>query len=95
MVCDKCQSKLNRVICPDVAKKPMGKAGVGAAAGAAGAAEEAKEESKLSQGAYALAMKAQTSRSSLAKIVAVSLTDYCCHFFLGKVPLYKRKLQQQ
>ena len=23
MVCERCQAKLNRVICPDVAKKPL------------------------------------------------------------------------
>ena len=40
MVCDKCQTKLNRVICPDVAKKPMFKAGVASS-------EETKEESKV------------------------------------------------
>ena len=44
MVCEKCQAKLNRVICPDVAKKPMSKM-VGAAAAAA--SEEKKEESKF------------------------------------------------
>ena len=26
MVCDKCEAKLNRVICPDVVKKPLYKA---------------------------------------------------------------------
>ena len=41
MVCEKCQAKLNRVICPDVAKKPLYKAG------GASAVEESKEESKL------------------------------------------------
>ena len=41
MVCDKCQTKLNRVICPDVAKKPMSKTS------AAATSEETKEERKV------------------------------------------------
>lgn len=43
MVCEKCQNKLNRVICPDVAKKPLYK---GAAGAISSSIEEAKEERK-------------------------------------------------
>ena len=44
MVCDKCQTKLNRVICPDVAKKPMSKT---SAAAQAATSEETREERKV------------------------------------------------
>ena len=48
MVCERCQAKLNRVICPDVAKKPLYKADAsGSGAGSRPAAEEAKEERKM------------------------------------------------
>ena len=43
MVCEKCQSKLNRVICPDVAKKPLFKASDASGAHRAPTTEESKE----------------------------------------------------
>ena len=46
MVCEKCQSKLNRVICPDVAKKPLYKADASGAQRPLNI-EESKEERKV------------------------------------------------
>ena len=47
MVCEKCQTKLNRVICPDVVKKPLYKASLAGGTTGRSAAEEAKEERKV------------------------------------------------
>ena len=45
MVCEKCQAKLDRVICPDVVKKPMSK--LGSAAAAATSLNEERKSEKL------------------------------------------------
>ena len=78
MVCEKCEKKLNRVICPEVTKKPMHKVG------SAAAAEEKKEECKWTR------VTPTWRRETLDNLSLLNLTQF---LLIAKVPLYKRRQQ--
>ena len=74
MVCEKCQSKLNRVICPDVAKKPLYKTGLsGPPTG--GAAEERKVPLYKQKQAAAAQAASVSEILDFAGITTSSLTE--------------------